>query len=228
MSASTSSLPIHIPKPEIEASSRKRKIKDPFEHRVRVIHERFFDHRPGDLVADIDRHRVVADCQRDRPSVDLGDQRADRFAWHGPFETLEPRRFVTEHRQFVVFDAEDVRSLRLLRLHGELFIAWADEFEGVPLADGGFQLTRMDANLRGADDFHQRPRPEDQLRLLDEFDHCGVRPAIVGANPVSRPQERLAAHSRPPFVHHRLDRREPLHFGNAADAAIFRERVADD
>ena len=52
----------------------------------RVIDERFLDHGPGDLVADVDLDPMVPDGQRHVATVDLGQERAERLVRRGSLE----------------------------------------------------------------------------------------------------------------------------------------------
>ena len=58
---------------------RQREVEHALQPAVGVVDERFLDDGAGDLVADVDRHLVVADRQRHVAAVDLGHQRADRL-----------------------------------------------------------------------------------------------------------------------------------------------------
>ena len=52
----------------------------------RVIDERFLDHRPGDLVADVDLDPMVADGKRHVATVNLGQERAEGLVRRGSLE----------------------------------------------------------------------------------------------------------------------------------------------
>ena len=88
---------------------RQWEIENAFEPAVRIVDERLFDFGPRDLVADIDRHLVITDRQRNVASFDLGNQRADRLVDHLALKALEPEGLFRERDQLLVVGAEDLR-----------------------------------------------------------------------------------------------------------------------
>jgi hypothetical protein len=96
------------PKAADRGISRQREVEDAFEPLAGVVDERLLDRRAGDLVADFDRNLVIADGERDFAAVDIGHQRAERFADGVPLVAGEPgRRPVACHQSFVTCTHKD-------------------------------------------------------------------------------------------------------------------------
>ena len=91
------------PEPADRSIRRQWKEERSFRASRTMINERFFDHRPRDLVSDIDRHSVISDRQRNVASVDVRDQRTERLLRHRTLEAEQPSRCVIEFRQLPDF-----------------------------------------------------------------------------------------------------------------------------
>ena len=140
--------------PHAEAGNRgvlrQREVKDALQRGTGMVDERFLDGGAGDLVADVDRHLVVADRKRHVAAVYLGHQRAQRFGGGLAVVAAEPG--------WLAVDADELPAadpIELFACDGDLLPVGPDEFQRQLFGGRDLQLAVGHAKLTRGKEFDQ-------------------------------------------------------------------------
>ena len=119
--------------PHPESADRRvlwqRKMKHTFQSSPRVVHERLFDCGSRNLVANLDLDLVETHGEWRVATVDIANQRTDRFVVRRAFETGQPDGLLADLCQLGI--AIDAVMRGLTRFNCDGLVAGAKQFERV-------------------------------------------------------------------------------------------------